>query len=312
MNYNRVINPGPFKFVLLLMLFIGVAIESWGQKPISIGVLKVTGPYRTLANGVSDLLTADLSTNEHFTIVDRTQLDKVLSELELGLSGAVNPDTAARVGYLTGAQVLVTGREMMPHGTANVVIIVNVIGTETGQVFSQVLQGPRTNIVMIVADLFQKISDIILKQSTNLLAATDASGTLLDQAIQKARGRTHPAVLIHINETTTESARSIAQNELGLIFQKAGFTVVDGKSERQPDILITGDAMDSDDAPQGNLFSAHATLEIKAREPKTGKILALDLQHDVGVDSAQETAAAVALKNATDALAARLLPILAQ
>ena len=37
-------------------------------------------------------------------------MEKVLGEQELGLSGTVSPDTAAKVGHLTGAKVLVTGR----------------------------------------------------------------------------------------------------------------------------------------------------------------------------------------------------------
>ena len=42
-------------------------------------------------------------------LVERAELEKVLGEAELGLSGTVSPETAARIGHLTGAKVLVTG-----------------------------------------------------------------------------------------------------------------------------------------------------------------------------------------------------------
>ena len=42
--------------------------------------------------------------------MERAELEKVLGEQELGFSGTVRADTAAKVGHLTGAKVLVTGR----------------------------------------------------------------------------------------------------------------------------------------------------------------------------------------------------------
>lgn len=65
---------------------------------------------RGLGPKVSDLIDANLSAEPNIITVERAELNKVLGEQELGLSGTVNPDTAAKVGNLTGAKVLVTGR----------------------------------------------------------------------------------------------------------------------------------------------------------------------------------------------------------
>ncbi len=50
-----------------------------------------------------------LSRSTIFTLVERENSDKLLGELELGLPGAVNPDTAPKVGLLLGADLFLTG-----------------------------------------------------------------------------------------------------------------------------------------------------------------------------------------------------------
>ena len=47
--------------------------------------------------------------NEGFTIVDRSQLDKIRREQELQLSGEVDDDTAVSIGKIAGAQIIITG-----------------------------------------------------------------------------------------------------------------------------------------------------------------------------------------------------------
>lgn len=58
---------------------------------------------------LSDMLTNELAGTNAFTIVERANLEPVLREQDLAQAGRVNPDSAARVGELTGAQYLVQG-----------------------------------------------------------------------------------------------------------------------------------------------------------------------------------------------------------
>src|ERR1051325_1320193 len=118
----------------------GVA-ASETNAPITVAVLNVAGPRRTLANNISALLTANLSADARLTLVDRNELDKVLKEQALGSSGNITPESAARIGQLTGAKILVTGREFSPNSGDQIVIIVNVTGTETGRGPSPTPQG---------------------------------------------------------------------------------------------------------------------------------------------------------------------------
>lgn len=58
---------------------------------------------------LSGMLANELAALDVFTVVERSQLDHVLAEQDLGASGRVRPDTAAEIGRLTGAGYIVTG-----------------------------------------------------------------------------------------------------------------------------------------------------------------------------------------------------------
>jgi curli biogenesis system outer membrane secretion channel CsgG len=61
------------------------------------------------ARGLTQMLTTALASRPEFTVVERTQLDKVAAEQQLGSSGRVEPKSAASLGRLLGAQALITG-----------------------------------------------------------------------------------------------------------------------------------------------------------------------------------------------------------
>jgi hypothetical protein len=160
--------------IILFALVMGAVAQTEMQKPVTIGVLSVAGPHRTLANNITALLAVNLSADARFVVVDRSELDKVLDEQALGESGYITPDTAAKIGRLTGAKVLVAGREFNA-GNTNIVVVASVIGTETGRVFSKTVQGSRVNLVELISDLSQKIVQTIVEQFTNFIAGTPVS-----------------------------------------------------------------------------------------------------------------------------------------
>jgi curli biogenesis system outer membrane secretion channel CsgG len=58
---------------------------------------------------LSGMLANELASTGAFRIVERANLESVLNEQDLGASGRVRPDTAARIGELTGAGYVVLG-----------------------------------------------------------------------------------------------------------------------------------------------------------------------------------------------------------
>lgn len=58
---------------------------------------------------VSEILTKRLLTKAGFTILERTQIEEIMKEQRLGLSGALDSKTAAGIGKIAGAKLLVLG-----------------------------------------------------------------------------------------------------------------------------------------------------------------------------------------------------------
>src|SRR3954466_6371690 len=93
---------------------------------------------RDLGPKIATLVNANLSAEPQIITVERAELEKVLGEQELGLSGTVNSETAAKVGNLTGAKVLVTGRIFKVE--KELVMVAKIISSETSRVYGEVVK----------------------------------------------------------------------------------------------------------------------------------------------------------------------------
>ncbi|MEY4488964.1 MAG: hypothetical protein RIQ79_1472, partial [Verrucomicrobiota bacterium] len=122
---------------------------------------------------VGVLLNALLSTNPEVFLVERQEVEKILGEQEFGLSGTVSPDSAAKVGALVGAKVLVTGRVFESGGKGY--LVAKVIGTETGRVFGEMATTPSLDSLEApVTQLADKIAVTLAKQSAALVAKVES------------------------------------------------------------------------------------------------------------------------------------------
>ncbi len=65
--------------------------------------------YNHLGAGVADMLATALVKSGKFIVIERQELDRVLSEQKLGESGLVTEQTAPKVGKLLGAELFVIG-----------------------------------------------------------------------------------------------------------------------------------------------------------------------------------------------------------
>ena len=62
-----------------------------------------------LGAAAADEITTQLFQSGEFSVIERAQIDAVLAEQDLGASGRVTQSTAAQIGQLLGAQILLTG-----------------------------------------------------------------------------------------------------------------------------------------------------------------------------------------------------------
>lgn len=81
-------------------------------------------------NRMSSALTVALQRAGRYQIVEQSRLDKIMDELQKGQGGLVDPETAAQIGHLVGAQYLVVGESREDKGTVEAAY--RVVQVETG------------------------------------------------------------------------------------------------------------------------------------------------------------------------------------
>lgn len=264
-----------------------------------------------LGGKVTDLVFANLVTNPQIYLVEREDLDALTQELELNTSGLVNPAKATRIGQLTGARVLITGSVLQVGD--KLYIVAKIVGTETSRVLGQSVKGSwNDELDTLVAELSQGVSQTVFKRHAELLPEA------LDRIDRIARlkktlgGARRPKVVIeirerHLAETVPDPA---AETELMRYCQEVGFEVLKaGPTGRAAaDVLLTGEGFSEFAGRHGDLVSVKARLEIKALDPESNRVLAVDREVAVGVGLAEQIAAKSALEEAAARIAERLLP----
>ena len=118
---------------------------------------RVKGVYGNwnLGDGMAEMLTTELIKTGRFVVVERQAMQDILGEQELGQTGIVRKETAAKVGQVLGAQIIVRGvvsefeqqesgggggigfggfRLGLKASNAHVAVDIRLIDTTTGQV----------------------------------------------------------------------------------------------------------------------------------------------------------------------------------
>ncbi len=140
--------------ILALVLFISLA-DAQLKKRVAISSFedKTGSGYSHLGSGVADMLTTALVKSAKFTVIERQELERVLSEQKLGESGLVTAETAPKIGKLLGVELLIVGsvsefgtKENQVSGglsfisggikrkTSRAVVDVRLINTVTGEI----------------------------------------------------------------------------------------------------------------------------------------------------------------------------------
>jgi TolB-like protein len=296
---------------LSLAVFAGVAAQA---APLTVAVYDFKGDGSTADYGrkITTLITADLTTETNLVLVERQELNKALNEQAFGISGLVSADAAAKIGQITGAKVLVAG-QVIKTGQEHLVIVANIIGTETGRLFADKVEGGADNLTDLTSDLSKKIAQTISTQATNFAAvATESNEARLERIIKSISGTNRPSVSVNILWPNRKGHSASAEGEFGNILLKAGFPVVDANSDRKPDIEITGVDDLSAGPRHGGMFSYRAVIELKVQERRSGNIIAFDRQEGAATDATRAGADRTAQVNAVDGLAERVLPLIAK
>jgi TolB-like protein len=301
--------------VVLSLLLAGVTAHAGApQSPLTVAVYDFSDADKGADNygsQVTTLVTANLTTETNLVMLERAELTKALNEQAFGISGMVSSDAAAKIGQITGAKVLVAG-QVIKTAENHLVIVANVIGTETGRLFADKVEGTADNLTALTSDLSRKIAQTISDEATNLIAgAQESNAQRLERIIKSLAGTNRPSVAVHIQHA--KSGRDIpAETELETVLLKAGFTIVDENSESKPDVEITGHGIFGGETRRGGLVSCSYDMDVKIQERETGRIITFEHQEGSATEAGPNSARTTAEINAADGVAGRILPLLAK
>src|SRR6476661_7556498 len=113
--------------------------------------------FDALQKGIAGMLISELAANPAARVVERTQIQSLLDEQNLGAGGRVDPQTAAKIGKLVGARYVITGTFIDFYGDFRVDL--RLVNGETGE------------IIKVESDRMQRdhLFDIIRSLATRLM-----------------------------------------------------------------------------------------------------------------------------------------------
>jgi len=100
-------------FLFVFLLIAGLSLSA--EEAPRIGVLRFTNQTSagwwsaSVGDELSDMLTSELVSMESFDVLERKEINAVLSEQDLGESGRIDPETKAQLRKIKGARYLIAG-----------------------------------------------------------------------------------------------------------------------------------------------------------------------------------------------------------
>lgn len=164
--------------------------------------------------GLASMMITDIEEIGIFNIIGKERLKDVLQQQEFQLSGLVNPDSAAKIGNLTGARYILTGSFMEMSGTLR--IEAQVFSVEKGTVAGTAAVSGST-------DQFFDLQKSLLLKTTVFLDA------LLNEEEQKKLAR-------NIETRSVEASLNNYRGEIAL--SKAEDLKAKGKSDEARKIIV--------------------------------------------------------------------------
>lgn len=279
---------------------------------------------------IPDLLTVFLSAEPNYQLVERAKIKHVFEELALGATGIVDEATKARIGHMTGAKFLITGRAMVVG--KQLYLTAKVMSTETSRVGAKMVKaGLDADLDESVRKLAAELTGYLAENAKAMQPRVMTEQEVIAQLQKQLNGVKLPVFAVVIGER--HMSRPIpdpaAETEVAYILKSLGATLISVKDDAvndwvrdflkeagkevpkslQPaDIAIIGEAFSEYAATTEKLVSCKARLEIKAVDTRTGSILAIGRATATAVDLAENIAAKSALQKGAAEISVKLIP----
>ena len=300
------------KSIFLFLLLAALPAFAQESSPLTVAVLPFESSDEQLASKAAEaasLLAAQLSTKPELWLLERADIDKILAEQTIKLSGLTDPASAVQVGKLLGAKVLVTGR--LIRSGSNAILVAKVMSTETSRVFGETSTANSPDALQQPSfELADKVAALLAKQNAAFRVPVVSREERIARLKKSLDGKKLPSVLVTITERdlTRPAVDPAVETEFKKSLLELGFEVIDPQSAKTPDVVIKGEAFSETAARRAQLVSARARAEIQATRTSDNKVLAADRETTSAVDTAPATAGKSALQEAGLILLERTVP----
>lgn len=300
------------KTLFFCMLLASLPALGGEATPLTVAVLPFESSDEQLAGKAAEastLLAVQLSTKPELWLLERADIEKILGEQTIKLSGLTDPASALHVGKLLGAKVLVGGRLIRSGNTA--LLVAKIMSTETSRVFGETTTANSLEALQQPAvELADKVASLLGRQNSSFrvpFVTREERIALLKKTLE---GRKLPSVLVVIPEQDLgrHSVDPAVETEFKKSLLELGFEVIDPQGTKAPDVVIKGEAFSETAARRGQLVSARARAEIQATRSRDNQVLAVDRETTSAVDTAPATAGKSALQDAGLILLERTVP----
>jgi TolB-like protein len=114
--------------------------------------------YDALGKGIADVLITELAANNAIRVVERDKIQQLIDEQNLGASGRVDKETAAKIGKLLGVHHMIFGGFIIdPRGAMR--LDARAVNVETGVVeYVETVTDKADNMLAILSGLADKMN----------------------------------------------------------------------------------------------------------------------------------------------------------
>ncbi|MEM6552221.1 MAG: CsgG/HfaB family protein [Planctomycetota bacterium] len=268
---------------------------------------------------LAEVLSLLLADAPGYRVVERRELDRLIAEQGLNLTGLVETADAVKIGRLVGAKVMVVGR-VFELGQSRM-MTVKLIGTETSLISGVVERaGIDQPLDGMILPLSAKIAEKLTSEGDRLLAAPTPPDPL-PGLIAKLKGRDLPVIAVFVREEDARTAdipdpaieteikrqliaagatlRDLPQNELAQWLGEDNTLNREGwpRSLQGVDLVITGEGFSEPAGTLGSLRIATARGEINVISRAEGRVVLAEAATGRAVDLAPQLAGKAALEN---------------
>jgi TolB-like protein len=166
--------------------------------------------YDGIGKGIMDIVITDMASSNKVRVVDRERIQKILEEQNLTKSGAVDPNTAVRVGKLMGACYSVYGTYIRNDKNGDNTLTIHTTNNETGQIEnSQKIEKKGDDIMALIAEASAKFIS-----GVNVTACPGNAGARRGGDASPAQQGTTPAAAKPAQSNTITYSKALSEGDL--------------------------------------------------------------------------------------------------